>query len=93
MPQGTKAEAVVTTEHESALSGLVEGLSQNVHHPLSRLFVQLLVIISASRLVGDIFTRLGQPGVVGEMAAGILLGASLFGLLAPGAFAFVFPAD
>jgi Kef-type K+ transport system membrane component KefB len=38
-----------------------------------------------------LFTRLGQPAVVGEMAAGILLGPSLFGLLAPQAFAFVFP--
>ena len=71
----------------------MEGLGANFHHPLSGLFLQLLVIISASRLMGDIFTRFGQPAVVGEMAAGILLGPSLFGLLAPGAFAFVFPAD
>jgi Kef-type K+ transport system membrane component KefB len=41
--------------------------------------------------MGDLFTRFGQPAVVGEMAAGILLGPSLFGLLAPAAFDFVFP--
>jgi Kef-type K+ transport system membrane component KefB len=93
MPQGTTAGPIAPNEHESALSGLMEGLRANFDHPLSHLFVQLLVIITASRVVGKIFTRLGQPGVVGEMAAGILLGPSLFGLLAPEAFAFVFPAS
>jgi Kef-type K+ transport system membrane component KefB len=57
---------------------------------LGRLFLQLLVILGVARIVGRLFPKLGQPAVVGEMAAGILLGPSLFGLLAPGAFAFVF---
>lgn len=61
--------------------------------PLSHLFVQLLVIIAAARLAGMIFSRFGLPTVVGEMTAGILLGPSLFGWLAPDAFAFVFPPD
>jgi Kef-type K+ transport system membrane component KefB len=69
------------------------GLAQNLDHPLGHLFLQLLVIIAASRVLGQIFTRIGQPAVVGEMVAGILLGPSLFGLLAPGTFAFVFPAS
>lgn len=77
----------------SALSGLVAGLQANFEHPLSRLFLQLLVIIAVSRLISRLFTSMGQPAVVGEMAAGILLGPSLFGLLTPGAFAFVFPHD
>lgn len=64
---------------------------QSAWDPLSRLLLQLLVIITASRLVGKLFVRLGQPSVVGEMAAGILLGPSLFGWLAPGPFASVFP--
>ncbi len=58
---------------------------------LTRLFVQLLVILIVSRLTGWLFTRMGQPSVVGEMVAGILLGPSLFGVLAPDAFASVFP--
>lgn len=61
--------------------------------PLARLFLQLIVIIAVSRVAGWLFTRMGQPSVVGEMAAGILLGPSLFGLLMPGVFATVFPAD
>jgi len=55
--------------------------------------LQLLVIIGASRAAGWLFARCGQPAVIGEMAAGILLGPSLFGLIAPGAFQFVFPAE
>ena len=60
---------------------------------LAHLFLQLLVIFGLSRAVGKGFTRIGVPAVVGEMTTGILLGPSLFGLLAPAAFAFVFPAD
>jgi Kef-type K+ transport system membrane component KefB len=60
---------------------------------LAHLFLQLLIIIGLSRAVGKGFTLVGLPAVVGEMTTGILLGPSLFGWLAPGAFAFVFPAD
>lgn len=76
----------------SAVAAVLSGLGANVNDPLSHLFVQLLVIIVASRLTGMAFVRCGQPAVVGEMAAGILLGPSLFGWLAPEAFQFVFPA-
>ncbi len=70
---------------------LTSALLLHLHDPLVHLFLQLLVIIAIARLVGYAFTALGQPSVVGEMAAGILLGPSLFGWLAPTAFAFVFP--
>lgn len=59
--------------------------------PLTRLLLQLVVILVCSRLAGRLFVRLGQPSVIGEMAAGILLGPSLFGWLMPGWFAAVFP--
>src|SRR5688500_13344012 len=64
-----------------------------VDHTLRRLFVQLLVIIVVAQLMGKALRRVGQPAVIGEMTAGILLGPSLFGWLAPDAFAFVFPRD
>ena len=73
--------------------GLFSALQANLSHPLSQLFVQLLVLIAAARLAGAIFVRLGLPAVVGEMTAGILLGPSLLGHVAPQAFAFIFPAD
>lgn len=90
-PLGTTAamhHAPVSTAHEPQ----VDGLSRVFADPLSRLFLQLLVIIGISQLVGTIFSRLGQTAVVGEMAAGILLGPSVFGSLFPTGFHFVFPA-
>jgi Kef-type K+ transport system membrane component KefB len=66
-------------------------LWQNGTSPLSRLLLQVFIIITAAGLAGRIARRLGQPAVVGEMVAGILLGPSLFGWIAPAAFQFVFP--
>ena len=65
-------------------------LGQNVQDPLARLLIQFIVIIVATRLAGSLFSRFGQPAVIGEMLAGILLGPSLLGWLSPQAFAFIF---
>jgi Kef-type K+ transport system membrane component KefB len=46
-------------------------------------FLQLTAILAACRLVGLLVRRMGQPQVVGEMIAGVLLGPSLLGLLVP----------
>jgi len=48
--------------------------------------LQIAVIVGFSRLVAMAFRSLGQPQVVGEMAAGVALGPTLFGLLFPGAY-------
>src|SRR4051794_41155659 len=53
---------------------------------------QIAVIVGFSRLVAAGFRRCGQPQVVGEMAAGLALGPTLFGLLLPGAYHAIFPA-
>jgi len=58
-----------------------------------RFFLQLAVILTACRMVGLVAKRFGQPQVVAEMITGVLLGPSLFGLLAPGAQAWIFPWD
>jgi Kef-type K+ transport system membrane component KefB len=65
-------------------------LYQNGTNALSRLFLQIFIIVAAACIAGWLSIRIGQPAVVGEMIAGILLGPSLFGLLAPQAFKFVF---
>jgi Kef-type K+ transport system membrane component KefB len=75
----------------SVFASVMSSLRDNANDPLSRLFLQLFVVIAVSYLVGWTFTHFGQPAVVGEMMAGVLLGPSVFGLLAPGAFQFVFP--
>jgi Kef-type K+ transport system membrane component KefB len=53
----------------------------------------LAAVIVAGRLLGGVFVRIGQPPVVGEMIAGILLGPSLLGRVAPAVAAFVLPAE
>ncbi|MDE3172212.1 MAG: cation:proton antiporter, partial [Gemmatimonadota bacterium] len=60
--------------------------------PLLRLILQIALILLVSRVVGWLFRRIGQPQVVGEMVAGIMLGPSLLGAAAPAAFAVIFPA-
>jgi Kef-type K+ transport system membrane component KefB len=59
---------------------------------LFRLVLQVAVVLLASRLVGMLFKKMKQPQVIGEMAAGILLGPSLLGWAAPAISKFVFPA-
>ncbi len=54
-------------------------------------FAQAAVIVLVCQLVGRLAQRLGQPQVVGEMIAGVMLGPSLFGLLAPGVQQALFP--
>ena len=57
-------------------------------------FLQLAIILIACRIVGWIGRKyLGQPQVVGEMIAGVVLGPSLFGLLAPEIQAAIFPKE
>jgi Kef-type K+ transport system membrane component KefB len=58
---------------------------------LPLLLIQIAVILFAARIVGCIFGKLGQPQVMGEMVAGILLGPSLLGWLSPGISAALFP--
>src|ERR1019366_4606754 len=55
------------------------------------LLLQIAVIVGFSRLVAAAFRRFGQPQVVGEMAAGLALGPTLFGWLLPGAYHALFP--
>jgi len=58
---------------------------------LFHLVLQIAVILVAARLVGFLFQKIHQPQVMGEMVAGILLGPSLLGWLAPGVSAALFP--
>ena len=61
--------------------------------PLARFVVQAIAILGAARLLGLVARRLRQPMVVAEIAAGIALGPSLLGLLAPRMKEALFPAD
>lgn len=56
-------------------------------------FLQMAVILGVCRLVGWLARKVGQPQVVGEMIAGVVMGPSLFGLLAPGLQKELFPKE
>ncbi|MBT9567675.1 MAG: cation:proton antiporter [Thiobacillus sp.] len=64
-----------------------------VHQTEAMLFftlLQLVVIVLAARVGGIVSQRVGQSPAVGEIIVGILLGPSLFGLVAPDLFQYVF---
>jgi Kef-type K+ transport system membrane component KefB len=64
-----------------------EGMLQVVGH----LVLALAAVIAAGRLLAVVCRSVGQPVVVGEVIAGILLGPSLLGLVWPAAYAFLLP--
>jgi Kef-type K+ transport system membrane component KefB len=55
------------------------------------LLLQIAVILAVCRLLHEVVERIGQPPVVGEIIAGLLLGPSFFGWIAPDWFARFFP--
>lgn len=62
------------------------------NHQLGNVLLALLLLMVGANLLGQLFTRLRQPKVVGEILAGILLGPTLLGKLAPGFAADLFGA-
>ena len=66
------------------------GLTENIHHPLSMLLLQIIAILICVRIFSFILKYLGQPGVIGEIVAGIVLGPSVLGHFFPEAFEFLF---
>lgn len=58
---------------------------------LAMLLLQLIAVLACARLLGQLFRRLHQPQVLGEMLAGIVLGPSVLGHLAPAMQASLFP--
>ena len=83
-------------ESTSLVSEIGTGATQNhfaesARHPLAIMLLQIIVILSVARVVGYIFSRIGQQSVIGEITAGIILGPSLLGWLMPDVFSFLFP--
>ena len=66
-------------------------LWENFRTPLSILLMQLVVIIAIAGLFRKLFRWIGQPPVMGEMIAGIVLGPSVLGFIFPEVMAFLFP--
>lgn len=62
----------------------------STEHVLVQLLLQIAVILICARAVGILFRRLGQSQSIGEIAAGVLMGPSLFGWVAPSTFRALF---
>ena len=57
------------------------------------LIAQIVLLILVGRLLGEFMQRYGQPAVVGQLLAGLILGPSLFGWVWPEAHNFIFPTN
>ncbi|WP_244539615.1 cation:proton antiporter [Methylobacterium sp. 174MFSha1.1] len=55
------------------------------------LVVQIVLLLTVGRLLGEAMLRVGQPAVMGQLLAGILLGPSFLGALSPDAQHWLFP--
>jgi Kef-type K+ transport system membrane component KefB len=71
----------------------IHALIHNLQHPLAILLVQIIIIILVVRIFGWICNKIGQPTVIGEILAGIILGPSLLGLYYPEISAVLFPKE
>ncbi len=90
-PQPVPAVAHPLGQAVAPSASLLARLELNLEDPLARLFIQLILIVLVARACGVLASYLGQPAVIGEMIAGILLGPSLLGWMSPDFFKFVFP--
>jgi Kef-type K+ transport system membrane component KefB len=48
-----------------------------------QLFVNIIMSLVAARILGEVFQRIGQPPLVGELLTGLTIGPSIFGLVLP----------
>ncbi len=94
--QGTLLEktGLITEKHQTSSSWeqFTDTFGHNLTHPLATLLLQIITIIVVARLFGWLCKLIGQPTVIGEIAAGIFLGPSVLGMFYPGASAVLFPA-
>lgn len=94
--EGEKLESVdavaATDQAGNQWSEFFRGISENFSHPLAILLAQIITIIIVARFFGWLFKKMGQPTVIGEIIAGIVLGPSLMGMYFPEFTAALFPA-
>jgi Kef-type K+ transport system membrane component KefB len=62
-------------------------------HDITVLFLSLGILLGTARVMGELAQRLHQPAVLGELLAGVLLGPTVLGTVAPAFSAYLFPAQ
>ena len=68
-------------------------LMNNIESPIGILLLQIITILITCRIFGWLFQKIGQPTVIGEIVAGIVLGPSVLGHLFPQVSEFLFPIE
>ena len=70
-----------------------DSVTHHIQSSMGILLLQIITILIVCRLFGWMFQKIGQPTVIGEIVAGIVLGPSVLGHLLPGVSAFLFPLE
>ncbi|WP_111671051.1 cation:proton antiporter domain-containing protein [Algoriphagus litoralis] len=83
----------ITESKTSQWQEFLNSMSYNLNHPLAILLAQIVTIILVARLFGWFSKKIGQPTVIGEIIAGIVLGPSLLGWVFPELSISLFPVE
>lgn len=86
------AHSAAPSTLSAAYHTFLDGVQHHMGSTIGTLLLQIVIILTVARLVGHLFSRIGQPTVIGEIVAGIMLGPSLLGMFWPEAYAWLFPA-
>jgi Kef-type K+ transport system membrane component KefB len=89
--KGLKSEVISGATNVAATEHLAGNATTVFSNPLIIFIMQLIVIIAVCHLFVLLVKKVGQPAVIGEMIAGIVLGPSIVGHFLPEVNAFVFP--
>ena len=74
---------VMPETDKSQWQNFIDSIIYNLEHPLAILLAQIITIIFVARFFGWVCKKIGQPTVIGEIIAGIVLGPSLIGMYFP----------
>jgi Kef-type K+ transport system membrane component KefB len=85
--------SLTITPEEGPSQQLTAQKQREIEDTFAAFFIAIAVVMLAARGLGWVFAKLGQPRVMGEVTAGILLGPTLLGKVWPGVEAAVFPTD
>ena len=83
----------INPNQNGSWNDFLDSMRHNLQDPLAILLAQIVTIIIVARFFGWIFKKIGQPTVIGEIIAGIVLGPSLLGMYFPEFSTTLFPVE
>lgn len=84
---------VIKNSSSNQWAEFISSFLHNLKHPLAILLAQIITIILVARMFGWVCKKIGQPTVIGEILAGIILGPSLVGMYFPEFSLALFPKE